>query len=117
MKKEKDYRSGQKVIATLKLSDQGQDFTELDILENGVVVGNSIMFSYGRLSLLGVGSLDGSPYFSFEEFKKLKKSYTGLFIYLKDTKEKVSPLPWKAKTLNYKIIGMAKVIKPNRFIQ
>ena len=56
--KEVDFREGQKVIATLKIQDKGQDFLELDVLENGVLLSYSPMFSHGRLSLLGIGALD-----------------------------------------------------------
>jgi len=113
-----DYRIGQRVLATMLLEDKGQDFTELDVLENGVILGNSVMFSNGRLSLIGVGSLTGSPYFTFEEMRKsgIKKSFKGLSVYIKNTGQK-DPLPWKAQTLNYKITGMKKAIKPERFIK
>lgn len=114
---EKDYRENQKVLVTLVIEDKGQDFTELDILENGVLLGNSPMFSHGRLTLLGIGTLDGIDYYPFQEVSKSGKlSLKGLHIYLKDTGTK-DPLPWKAKTLNYKIIGTKKVVKPNRFIK
>lgn len=73
------------------------------------------MFSHGRLSLLGIGTLDGMKYHDFKEFIAMKKwSLKGLFVYLKDTGEK-DPLPWKANTLNYIIIGVKKAIKPYRF--
>lgn len=117
--REIDYREGQRVLATLLIEDQGQDFTELDVLENGVLLGNSPMFSHGRLSLLGVGTLDGTKYFNFEEMRmsSIMKSFNGLSIYLKDTDAKRSPLPWNAQTLKYRIVGMKKAIKPNRFIK
>jgi hypothetical protein len=113
----KDYRKNQRVLAKIVLKDEGQDFTELDILENGVLLGNSPMFKNGRLSLLGVGTKDGKKYFSFNEMRKagIKQSFKGLFIYIKDTGEK-DPLPWETGTLIYPIIGMKKAIKPNRFI-
>ena len=115
MRKEIDYREGQKVIATIQLEDKGQDFTELDVLENGVLLGNSIMFSHGRLSLLGIGKLNGTKYYDFDELRKNSKlSLKGLSIYMKNTGEK-DPLPWKADTLKYKIVGGKKAIKPNRF--
>ncbi len=111
----KDYRKNQKVVFTIELKDEGQDFLELDVLENGVVLGNSIMFSDSRLSLLGIGTLDGIKYHNFKEFIAMKKwSLKGLFVYLKDTDEK-DPLPWKANILNYTIVGVKKAIKPNRF--
>lgn len=114
--KEKDYRIGQKVIATIELEDGGQDFTELDVLENGVILGYSPMFSHGRLSLLGIGSLDGMDYFSFKDFKVMKKwKLDDLSIYMKETGEK-DPLPWKAQTLKYRVAGVRKPTRPNRFL-
>lgn len=92
-----------KKLLTIKLEDKWQDFLELDILDNGIIKGNSIMFKKGRLSLLGVGTLDGKEYLTFNEIKKGKKPKKGYSIYMYDTEEKQS-LPWEAKTLNYKII-------------
>lgn len=120
--KEVDFREGQKVIATLKIQDKGQDFLELDVLENGVLLSYSPMFSHGRLSLLGIGALDGMVYHDFQELKNentfLKKSLKvkGLFIYFYDTGEK-KPLPWKAQTLKYSVLGVKKPEKVNRFIK
>ena len=120
MKKEIDYRDGQKVIATIRLEDKGQDFVELDVLKNGVILGNSVMFSHGRLSLLGIGTDDGTMYHSFKEFTEIKKfaisHFYGLLVYIKNTGEK-DPLPWEATTLKYKVKGMKKVVKANRFIK
>jgi len=114
----KDFRRGQKVIATIILEDQGQDFTELDILENGVILGNSCMFKNGCLSLLGIGTLNGQDYWDFKELKEdfADRLLANFYIYMKETETK-DPLPWKAITLNYKIIDVKKAIKPNRFKQ
>lgn len=118
--REKDWREGQKVICTLEIEDKGQDFLELDVLENGVILGNSVMFSHGRLSLLGIGAEDGMPYHSATEILQMKYPkhlpLKGLSIYLKDTGEK-DPLPWKAQTLKYKVVSVKKAVKPNRFIK
>jgi len=113
----KDYRKNQKVIATFKLEDKGQDFTELDILENGVILGNSIMFRDGRITMIGVGTLDGKEYWTFNEMKKDLKDrpLATFYIYIKNTEEK-EPLPWKAETLIYRIIDVKKAIKSDRFI-
>lgn len=93
-----------KTIKTIKLEDKGQDFLELDIMESGVIKGYSIMFSDNRLSLLGIGTLDGMIYYPFSELKEanFKRPLKGLYIYIKKTGRK-DPLPWKANTLNYKI--------------
>ncbi len=115
--KEKDYREGQKVISTIEIEDKGQDFIELDVLENGVILGNSVMFSHGRLSLLGIGTDDGTEYHDIKEFLAMKEwELKGLTIYMKDTGEK-DPLPWKATTLKYLVVGVKKAVKPNRFIK
>lgn len=118
MKEEIDYRIGQKVLGTFILEDKGQDFIELDVLENGIILGNCIIFKNGRLSVLGIGKLDGSKYYNWEELRmsSIMQSFNGLYIYIKETSSKKIPLPWNARTLNYKIIGMKKVIKPNRFL-
>lgn len=122
-KKEVDHRIGQKVIATIEISDQGQDFTELDILENGVLLGYSPMFSHGRLSLLGVGTLTGTKYYDFRDLKNEKlffknsiKGMKGLYVYFYGTEGR-KPLPWKAQTLKYEVIGFKKPVKINRFIK
>ena len=116
---EKDYRKNQKVIATLVLEDKQQDFTELDVLENGVILGSSIMFKNGKLSMLGVGELDGTDYWTFNEMKEdmADRPLARFYIYLKDTEDEKEPLPWEAKTLNYRIIDVIKAEKPNRFIK
>ena len=114
----KDYRKNQKVIATFTLEDQGQDFTKIDVLENGVILGNSVMFKGGRISMIGVGTLNGEEYFTFNEVKEnlADRPLATFYIYIKDTDGK-EPLPWEAKTLNYKIIDVKKAKKPNRFIR
>lgn len=116
-KSEEDYRAGQKVIATLEIEDKGQDFIELDVLANGVLLGNSVMFSHGRLSLLGIGTLDGTTYHDGLEFMNAKREYLkGLSIYFYNTGEK-KPLPWEADTLKYVITKAGLPVKPNRFIK
>jgi len=113
----KDYRKNQKVIATFVLEDKGQDFTEIDVLENGVILGNSIMFENGRLSTIGVGTLDGKEYWTFSEMRSagIRQSFNGFYIYLKNT-NKQEPLPWETTTIDYKIIDVKKAKKPNRFL-
>lgn len=118
MKKEKDYRIGQKVIATIRIEDKGQDFIELDVLKNGVLLGDSVMFSHGRLSLLGIGTNDGREYHTATEVIQTRigvLKLNGMTIYMCDTG--TNPLPWKAQTLKYTITGMKKPIKPNRFLK
>src|SRR3990167_9542829 len=118
MKKEKDYRDGQKVVATIEIEDKGQDFIELDVLQNGVLLGNSVMFSHGRLSLLGIGTNDGMEYHTATEVMQTRigvLKLKGMTIYMYDTGEK-QPLPWKATTLKYAVIKVKKASKPNRFI-
>lgn len=117
--KEKDFREGQKVVCTIAIEDKGQDFIELDVLANGVLLGDSVMFSHGRLSLLGIGSLDGMDYHTAKEVIQARigaLKLRGLAIYMFNTGEK-EPLPWKATTLNYKVVGVKKAEKPNRFIK
>lgn len=100
------------VLTTLKLEDKGQDFLELQILKNGVIKGYSPMFSNNRLSLLGIGTLNGETYYTFDELKKKEFSpnLKGLTIYLKETGDE-DPLPWKARVLNYKITGRSIYLK------
>lgn len=113
----KDYRDGQKVIATIEIEDQGQDFIELDVLENGVIVGDNTMFSYGRVSLLGIGTENGMEYHDFKEFAAMKKwQLKGLTIYTFNTGTK-TPLPWNATTLKYRVTKVKKAVKSNRFIK
>lgn len=125
MKKEIDYRVGQKVITTLELEDKRQDFIELDVLENGVILGDSIMFKNGRQSVMGIGTLDGTIYYPFsEKTKKFTKdinkkgngNFTGLYVYIYETGKKKS-VPWEAVTLKYQVTGQKKPVKINRFIK
>jgi hypothetical protein len=119
MKKEIDYREGQKVVATIEIEDKGQDFTELDVLQNGVLLGDSVMFSGGRLSLLGIGTNDGVEYHTATEVIQTRigvLKLKGMTIYLKNTGKK-DPLPWNATTLKYHVIDVKKAVKPNRFIK
>jgi len=114
---EKDYRENQKVIATLELEDKGQDFIEIDVLENGVILGHSPLFENGRLSMVGIGTLDGMDYIPLDEFKKDKspRELEDHHLYFKETGE-VDPLPWEAKTFKYKVLSIKKATKVNRFI-
>lgn len=115
----KDYREGQKVVATIEIEDEGQDFIELDVLANGVLLGNNIIFSHGRLSLLGIGTNDGVEYYTSTEVIQMRigaSRFKGMTIYMYDTGEK-EPVPWKAQTLNYCVIKIKKAIKPNRFLK
>ena len=119
MKKEKDHRDGQKVVATIEIEDKGQDFIELDVLANGVLLGNSVMFSHGRLSLLGIGTDDGMEYHTATEVIQARigvLKLKGMTIYMYDTGEK-EPVPWKATTLKYHVVKVKKAVKPDRFIK
>ncbi len=118
-----DYRKNKKVILTLKLEDKGQDFTEIDVLENGVILGNSPMFADGRLSLIGIGRLDGMKYITDTELlniivtKRYFQEYLkASHIYIKPTSRKKNPPIWEEKILNYRIIGYKKPTNPDRFI-
>ena len=63
------------------------------------------MFSNERKSLLGIGTLDGTIYFTFEELveKNFEQKIKGLYMYLRNTIGE-KPLPWKTDFLRYKII-------------
>lgn len=119
-KKEVDYRAGQKVVATIVLEDWGQDPTELDVLENGVILGYSPIFRNGRLSLVGVGALDGMPFTTDTELLQMRYpshlEAAGHFVYFYDTGSK-KPLPWKAQTLKYPIVKIKKASDAKRFIK
>ena len=115
-------RKNQKVIATLVLEDKGQDFTEIDVLENGVILGNSIMFKDGKLSTIGIGTSDGMDYWSVEQMKADMQvvrqgvlTVDDILLYMKDTGSK-TPVPWEATTLNYRVTDIEKPKNPNRFI-
>lgn len=115
----KDYRQGQKVLMTIEIEDKGQDFIELDVLENGVLLGDSVMFRDGRLSLLGIGSLTGMPYHSKEEVMQTRigvLKLAGLFVYFKDTGAK-DPLPWEANTFKYRVLKAKKPKDADRFTE
>lgn len=117
--KEKDYREGQKVVATIEIEDQGQDFTELDLLENGVLLGNSIMFKDGRLSLLGIEKESSFRFYTAMVIIQTKigvLKLKGSIIYLKNTGEE-DPFPWKARRLKYPVVKIKKAIMPDRFIK
>lgn len=89
----------------IKLEDQGQDFLSLGIDSEGKLSGYSPMFADGRLTLVGLGTLNGTTYFSRAEvLSNPKRDYSGLYVYLKETTTVKDPLPWKADTLNYKVV-------------
>ena len=122
MKKEKDFRIGRKVIATIELEDKGQDFIELDVLENGIMLGHSVMFKNGRLTLLGVGTSDGIIYHTCDEIladrqvvnQSVITEEDSQFVYFYGTEEE-KPLPWNASTLKYVVVGVKKAVKQDRF--
>ena len=88
----------------IKLEDQGQDFLTLEVNEQGQIAGYSPMFADGRITLLGIGSLDGMDYFTRDEvLADPERDYSGLYVYIKDSGKK-DPLPWEASTLNYKVV-------------
>jgi len=112
-----DHRHGQKVIATLSLYDAGQDFTEIDVLENGVILGYSPIFAEGRLTMIGIGSVDGVHYYTFADLKASgfkTKALKGLFIYFKNTGKR-DPLPWEAQTFKYEVEKASKPKDADRF--
>jgi hypothetical protein len=115
-----DYRKGKKVVLTIELEDKGQDFIELDVLEDGVLLGDSVIFRDGRLSLIGIGALTGTNYHSRDEILQLKDSphfkVASSFVYFKETGEK-DPLPWKAQTLKYAVTGIKEAKDQGRFIK
>lgn len=96
-----------RTIATIKLEDRGQDFLTLDLLEDGTLIGYGPMFEKGRLSLLGIGTNNGTKYYSLRKIKEMARfPFKNLLIYLKDTKTKLDPLPWNAQVLNYRVKSM-----------
>lgn len=119
-----DYRIGQKVIALIKLEDKWQDFVELDVLENGVLLGDSGIFKDGRLSLLGLGTGDGMDYWSFKDLKADKEvvargvllAQENVLVYIYETGTK-EPLPWKANTLKYKVESVLEAKDADRFVR
>ena len=121
---ETDYRKGKKVIATIDLEDRGQDFIELDVLENGVLLGDSIMFRNGRLTLLGVGTSDGMTYHTCEELladwqvvnQSIITEEAPQFVYFYETGEK-KQLPWDAQTLKYAVLHVSRAKNADRFIK
>jgi len=113
-----DYRKGQKVLMTIELEDKGQDFTEVDVLANGVLLGESMLFRDGRLTLVGIGTMDGVLYQSRDEILKLKTK-AGIaddeYVYFKETGAK-DPLPWLANIFKYPVVRVKRAMKPNRFV-
>lgn len=87
----------------IKLEDQGQDFLTLDIDKDGKISGYSPIFANGRVTLVGLGTLDGTDYFSRSEvLANPDGDYVGLYVYFKNTDD-TDPLPWEANTLKYKV--------------
>jgi len=101
------------------LEDHQQDFLTLDLLRSGRLLGYSIMFRGGRLSLLGIGTTNGDQYYSLKEVQEMLKKRTmpkmrGLYVYLKTTGE-ADPLPWNATTLKYPITEIKRMFRPKRY--
>lgn len=114
-----DYLIGQRVVALIKLEDQDQDFTELDVLENGVILGDSIMFKEGRLSLVGIGTTDGRVWFDKNDISSIRPSKckkNGLFVYYIRTGI-LPPPPWECEVLKYRIESVGKGFRPDRFLK
>lgn len=115
-----DFRKGQKVIATFTLEDHGQDFIELDVLENGVLLGDSVIFRDGRLSLVGIGALDGTVFKTDAEVVRIPlaklKMLKGCYVYFYETGAK-KPLPWNADTFKYAVTGVKKPKDADRFLK
>lgn len=92
----------------IKLEDNQQDFLELTINGDNTISGYSPMFSHGRLSIIGIGTLDGIEYKNINEArnelveKKLKFESKDIFVYMKET-GKSDPLPWQAMTLKHRV--------------
>lgn len=112
------------VVATIVLADKGQDFTELDLLENGVILGNSLIFENGRLSLLGIGTNDGMVYHScgsiLEDKQVVNQSVvtkkSPQFVYFYETGAE-TPMPWDASIFKYAVVAVTKAEKVDRFIK
>ena len=137
MSKIKDYRTNQKVVATIKLQDKGQDFTELDLLENGVILGYSPMFEKGRMTCIGIGDPNGinccyptNILINSEwEAKDIMPPHenllscfydtsdTELYVYVYPT-DGIVEKPWEAGKLNYKILDISfEPENPDRFME
>lgn len=113
-----DYRKNQKVVATIEIEDKGQDFIELDLLQNGVILGTSPLFREGRLSLVGIGTANGSTYYTREQVVQTRAGVLkvkGMFVYFKESGQK-DPLPWKAKAFKYAVTKIKKAQSEDRFI-
>jgi len=114
----KDYLKGQRVVALIKLEDQHQDFAELDILENGVILGDSILFEDGRLSLVGIGTSNGRKWFGREDILSIQYSHceeNELLIYYKPT-DTPTPLPWNCGAFKYRVKSVGKGFRADRFL-
>lgn len=113
-----DYRQGQKVVALIKLEDKQQDFLELDVLENRVILGDSIMFKEGILTMIGIGTEGGQEWFNAKDIKDIPEDFFEsfeLYVYFKNSNEP-DPVPWEAKTLKYRVTGIKEPQLPMRFI-
>jgi len=91
-------------IIKFKLEDKQQDFLEITLNKDYTLSGYSPMFANKRISMIGIGTLDGMIYKTTKEFIKNNIDIEeDIYIYIKTTGA-TDPLPWKAKTINYKVI-------------
>lgn len=116
-----DYRKNQRVIATLELEDKWQDFTELDVLENGVILWNSIMFKDWRLSIVWIYDQDYIDRIDWCQLadKEMRKHIwieRLCLIRMQDTNHDYSKHE-EPMFLTYKITWISEPEKPNRFIE
>ena len=116
-----DYRKNQKVIATLQLEDKWQDFTELDVLENGVILGNSFMFKDWRLSLDWIYDEDYIDRIDWQQLidKEMRKHIwieRLCLIRIQNTNHDDSKHE-EPQFLNYKVTWISEPETPNRFIE
>ncbi len=106
-------------MLTLEIQDEGQDFIELEVLENGVLLGDSVIFRNGRLSLVGIGALNGEPFYTDAQVIRSRLGalkLKGLYVYFHET-GKAKPLPWNADTFKYAVMRVKKPKDAERFIR
>lgn len=88
---------------TITLEDKGQDFVRIKVADDGALDGYSPIFSDGRLTLLGIGTLNGSYYRTSQEILSGDfEMQPNLYLYFKNTKDP-DPLPWRAPTFKYEV--------------
>lgn len=97
-----------KKICTFQLENNKQNFLEIDLYDNEVLLGSSIMFKDQKLSFVCLASINGKHSFVdmtkiLELKKSIKKNKLYIYIYNSNTPK---PYPWETTYIIHRVIDI-----------